>query len=70
MGGSRRRRGSVPKPPGILGAFTAAQVANCALWSAYGLFAAKDVYVYGPNLTGLALGLTQLFLKVVFPSSE
>ena len=54
----------------ILGAFTLAQVANCALWSAYGLWAAKDVYVYGPNLTGLALGLTQLFLKVVFPSAE
>ena len=54
----------------ILGAFTFAQVTNCALWSVYGLWAAKDVYVYGPNLTGLALGLTQLFLKVVFPSAE
>lgn len=52
----------------ILGAFTLAQVSNCALWAVYGLWAAKDVYVYGPNLCGLGLGLCQLALKVVFPS--
>jgi len=52
----------------ILATMTIAQCANCALWSVYGLWAAKDVYVYGPNLTGLALGLTQLALKLAFPS--
>ena len=38
-----------------------------ALWSLYGL-AIQDKFVYGPNLTGLGLGLIQLALKLVFPS--
>ena len=54
----------------ILAAFTFAQVANCSLWAAYGLWAAKDVYVYGPNIAGLALGLAQLALRIIFPASE
>ncbi|KAH8090242.1 sugar transmembrane transporter [Aureococcus anophagefferens] len=54
----------------ILAAFTFAQVANCSLWAAYGLWAAKDVYVYGPNIAGLALGLAQLALRIIFPASD
>ena len=51
----------------ILAPLTFAQVTNTALWSAYGL-AIKDVFVYGPNLTGLGFGIIQLFLKIMFPS--
>ena len=47
---------------------TAAQCANCGLWTAYGYLGIGDVFVWGPNLTGLALGLVQLALKLVFPS--
>ena len=54
----------------ILASFTVAQCLNCFLWSVYGLYAAKDVYVYGPNLTGLGLGLIQLALRVLFPAKE
>jgi solute carrier family 50 protein (sugar transporter) len=50
----------------ILGAFTLAQVTNCLLWSAYGL-SMKNVFVYGPNMVGLSLGLVQLALKILFP---
>jgi solute carrier family 50 protein (sugar transporter) len=49
---------------------TAAQCANCAMWTTYGLFAANDVFVWGPNLTGLLLGLVQLALKIAFPSRK
>ena len=47
---------------------TAAQVINCGLWTTYGFFAAKDIFVWGPNLTGLLLGFVQLALKVIFSS--
>ena len=30
--------------------------------------AAKDIFVYGPNGVGLALGIVQLTLKLLFPS--
>ena len=50
-----------------LAPLTFAQVTNTALWSAYGL-AIKDVFVYGPNLTGLGFGIIQLILKIMFPS--
>jgi len=49
---------------------TAAQCANCALWTTYGWFATKDIFVWGPNLTGLMLGLAQLALKLAFPSKK
>lgn len=39
-----------------------------ALWTTYGVFAAKDIFVWGPNGTGLILGLVQLALKLVYPS--
>lgn len=54
----------------ILAPLTLSQVANCALWTAYGVFAAHDVFVWGPNGTGLVLGLAQLALKVLFPSKK
>ena len=47
---------------------TAAQCANTLLWSVYGIFAAKDIFVYGPNVVGLTLGVIQLLLKLVFPA--
>lgn len=51
----------------IYGPLTATQCTNCAMWTVYGL-SIGDVWVYGPNGTGLALGLAQLLLKVLYPS--
>jgi hypothetical protein len=53
----------------IYAPMTAAQCVNCMLWTVYGLAAAHDVFVWGPNLTGLVLGLMQLALKLCFPST-
>ena len=47
---------------------TLAQCANTLLWTIYGVMAAKDIFVYGPNGVGLALGVSQLVLKLLFPS--
>ena len=47
---------------------TIAQVTNCLMWTVYGLLAAKDIFVWGPNGTGLILGLIQLALKLCFLS--
>ena len=52
----------------ILAPLTLSQVSNCLLWTTYGIFAARDIFVWGPNGTGLVLGLIQLALKLVFPS--
>ena len=49
---------------------TLAQCANTLLWTVYGVAAAKDVFVYGPNGIGLCLGLVQLLLKLVFPTRK
>ena len=54
----------------ILAPLTASQCANCLMWSVYGVFAARDPFVWGPNGTGLILGLMQLALKIAFPSKE
>jgi len=54
----------------IYAPMTVAQCTNCALWSVYGFWGAKDVFVWGPNVTGLILGLLQLLLKVLFPSKS
>ena len=54
----------------IYAPLTLAQCANTLLWTAYGIVAAKDIFVYGPNGVGLALGLVQLGLKIVYPSKE
>jgi len=53
----------------IYAPMTAAQCINCMLWTVYGLAAAHDIFVWGPNLTGLMLGLMQLALKLCFPST-
>ena len=42
--------------------FTVAAAANCALWTAYGVFAIEDPLVWGPNLAGLVASATQLAL--------
>ena len=49
--------------------FFSAQVINCGTWTVYG-FAIGDVWVWGPNLAGFLLGLTQLLLKLLYPSIE
>jgi solute carrier family 50 protein (sugar transporter) len=54
----------------ILASLTAAQVANCVLWTTYGVLAARDPFVWGPNGVGLVLGLIQLALKVCFPAKK
>ena len=36
------------------------------MWTVYGL-AIGDVWVYGPNGTGLVLGLIQLMLVLLYP---
>ena len=41
----------------------------CAQWTIYGL-GIGDVWVWGPNATGLGLGLVQLGLKLIFPSKR
>jgi solute carrier family 50 protein (sugar transporter) len=51
----------------IYAPLTGAQCTNCLMWTVYGL-AIGDVWVYGPNGTGLVLGLLQLVLKIVYPS--
>ena len=51
----------------IYAPLTFAQVTNCAMWTIYGL-GIGDIWVWGPNSTGLMLGLVQLGLKLVFPS--
>ncbi len=54
----------------ILAPLTAAQVANCLMWTLYGLTRpfSEGLYIWGPNGTGLLLGLAQLALKLLFPS--
>ena len=52
----------------IYAPMTAAQCVNCMLWTVYGIAAAHDIFVWGPNLTGLILGLLQLVLKLCYPS--
>ena len=54
----------------ILAPLTAAQCLNCLMWTTYGVLAAKDPFVWGPNGTGLILGLIQLALKLAFPSKQ
>ena len=52
----------------IYAPMTAAQCVNCMLWTVYGLIAAHNIFVWGPNLAGLVLGLMQLALKLFYPS--
>ena len=52
----------------ILAPLTLCQVTNCLMWTVYGFIAAKDVFVWGPNGTGLILGLVQLALKLLYPT--
>lgn len=54
----------------IYAPMTAAQCVNCTLWTVYGMAASHDVFVWGPNLTGLLLGLMQLALKLCYPSKD
>mmetsp|Transcript_4894 Transcript_4894/g.11676 ORF Transcript_4894/g.11676 Transcript_4894/m.11676 type:complete len:271 (-) Transcript_4894:128-940(-) len=51
---------SIPLP------FTLATILNCFLWSVAGLGEFKDFNIYFPNLLGLAFGLIQVGLKIIF----
>lgn len=51
---------SIPLP------FTLATILNCFLWSVAGLGEFHDFNVYFPNLLGLAFGLIQVGLKILF----
>jgi len=53
----------------ILGRLTVAQITNSLLWTLYG-FTVQQVFVWGPNLVGLILGLVQLSLKMIYPSLD
>ena len=43
-----------------------ATVANCTLWASYGGLVIHDPFIWGPNVLGLASGLTQLGLFAKF----
>mmetsp|Transcript_128063 Transcript_128063/g.370640 ORF Transcript_128063/g.370640 Transcript_128063/m.370640 type:complete len:231 (+) Transcript_128063:44-736(+) len=51
---------SIPLP------FTLATVANCFLWSVFGILEIHDANVYIPNLLGLAFGIAQVSLKMLY----
>mmetsp|Transcript_24467 Transcript_24467/g.37695 ORF Transcript_24467/g.37695 Transcript_24467/m.37695 type:complete len:336 (+) Transcript_24467:14-1021(+) len=51
---------SIPLP------FTIACIINCGSWSILGLMDMKDVNIYLPNLLGLACGLVQVALKLMY----
>jgi solute carrier family 50 (sugar transporter) len=53
---------SIPLP------FTIASTVNCFLWTVFGLWQMNDANIYIPNVLGLALCLTQVALKLYFPS--
>lgn len=53
----------------INGTLAGAQVVNCFLWTSYGA-AVGDLWVWGPNGIGLALGLVQAALLLAFPSGS
>ena len=55
---------SIPLP------FTLATVLNCFLWSVAGLGEFHDFNIYFPNLLGLAFGLIQVALKIIFINSS
>ena len=52
----------------IYAPLTVAQCTNCLMWTIYGV-TIGDVWVFGPNGTGLVLGLIQLVLKCLFSSA-
>eukprot|EP00808_Paulinella_micropora_P007266 g52375.t1 len=46
--------------------FTLATIINCTLWAGYGAAVTGDIFVWGPNMLGLASGLVQLALIYAF----
>jgi solute carrier family 50 protein (sugar transporter) len=55
---------SIPLP------FTLATVLNCLLWSVVGLLDMHDANIYLPNLLGLAFGIAQVVLKLVYDNGR
>lgn len=58
---STRNSASINRPFGII------QVFNCFIWCTYALFI-HDVYLLVPNVFGLALGIAQVFLMILYPA--
>ena len=44
--------------------FTLASTSSSFLWSVFGIFEAKDIYIYAPSLVAFFLGLVQIGLIV------
>ncbi|KAG7343031.1 sugar efflux transporter [Nitzschia inconspicua] len=55
---------SIPLP------FTVLTTINCFMWTVVGWFAMKDVNVYLPNGLGLASGIAQVVLKLVYGNNN
>mmetsp|Transcript_12289 Transcript_12289/g.13174 ORF Transcript_12289/g.13174 Transcript_12289/m.13174 type:complete len:247 (+) Transcript_12289:95-835(+) len=55
---------SIPLP------FTLATILNCFFWSVAGLGEFHDFNIYFPNLMGLAFGLIQVALKILFENGS
>jgi uncharacterized protein with PQ loop repeat len=55
---------SIPLP------FTVLTTTNCLMWTVVGWFAMHDVNVYLPNALGLASGIVQVALKLVYSNNK
>jgi len=55
---------SIPLP------FTLATLLNCILWSIVGWMDMKDANIYLPNLLGLAFGIAQVVLKLMYKDGK
>lgn len=55
---------SIPLP------FTIASVTNCFLWSVTGILKLKDWNIIVPNVVGLACGLAQVGLKLIYGNHD
>lgn len=58
-----RNSASINRPFGII------MVLNCATWTVYAAFI-HDMYLLVPNVFGLALGIVQVLLMVIFPAGS
>jgi solute carrier family 50 protein (sugar transporter) len=47
-----------------------ASIANCSLWSTYGLLAIHDPFIYLPNIIGLVISIVQLLLFLCYRSTS
>lgn len=50
--------------------FTLATVVNCFLWSVVGVLDMQDVNIYLPCLMGLAIGIVEVLLKLLYGNGD